>query len=209
MAITTYAELKTAVENWLDRTDLTSRVPEWIAMAEDRIGLDPRIRIRAMETTGDLTIDSQTEALPTGFVQSRRIYIDGNNKEHALEYMTPTNFWDSHGSGETGRPLFYTVEGDNYVFGPSPDSTYTGKQLYYKKFDAFSTGTDTNWLLTNARGLYLYGALIEAAIYIEDDAALAKWAALYDSTADSVLAADRKDRYPAGPLVARSGIMAI
>ncbi len=34
MAISTYAELQTATANWLDRTDLSSRIPEFIDLAE-------------------------------------------------------------------------------------------------------------------------------------------------------------------------------
>ena len=54
MAITTYATLKTAVGNFLSRSDLTSRIPEFIALAEDRIAQD--LRIRAMEATVDLVL---------------------------------------------------------------------------------------------------------------------------------------------------------
>ena len=36
MAVTTYAELQTALDNWLARTDLQSRHPEFIALAEAR-----------------------------------------------------------------------------------------------------------------------------------------------------------------------------
>ena len=36
MAISNYTELKTAVANWLDRDDLTDRIPEFIALAESR-----------------------------------------------------------------------------------------------------------------------------------------------------------------------------
>jgi hypothetical protein len=31
MAITTYAELKTAAANWLSRSDLGSRIPEFVS----------------------------------------------------------------------------------------------------------------------------------------------------------------------------------
>ena len=34
MAITAYAELQTATANWLDRTDLTARIPEFIELSE-------------------------------------------------------------------------------------------------------------------------------------------------------------------------------
>jgi len=36
MAISTYSELKTAVANWLDRSDLTDVIPDFITLAETR-----------------------------------------------------------------------------------------------------------------------------------------------------------------------------
>ena len=36
MAITTYAQLQTAAASWLDRTDLTATIPEFIELAEAR-----------------------------------------------------------------------------------------------------------------------------------------------------------------------------
>ena len=55
MAITTYTELQSSVANWLDsRTDLTTRITEFIALAEDAMALDKRVRCRAMETQGRL-----------------------------------------------------------------------------------------------------------------------------------------------------------
>ena len=47
MSISTYSELKTAVENWLDRADLTERVPEFISLGEARIAR--RLRVRGIE----------------------------------------------------------------------------------------------------------------------------------------------------------------
>lgn len=52
MAISQYSELKTAVANWLGRSDLTSRIPEFIGLAEDRVY--QRLRLRAMETQAEL-----------------------------------------------------------------------------------------------------------------------------------------------------------
>ena len=48
MAISTYSELQTAAANWLDRSDLSDRIPEFIALAEARF--NRILRIRDMET---------------------------------------------------------------------------------------------------------------------------------------------------------------
>ena len=131
MAINDFGTLKTAVDNWLDRTDLTSRVPEFIELAEDRIGNEPKLRIRAMEKTTDLTISGQTTALPARYVRARRLYLD-TSPIRKLTYLTPVNFWTIHAAGVTSKPEAFTIEGDNLVVGPAPDISYTGKFLYWE-----------------------------------------------------------------------------
>ena len=194
MTINTYATLKTAVANWLGgRSDLTSRIPEFIELAEDRIAHD--LRVRAMETSADVTISARTASLPTSFLQMRRLYLNVTDVP-ALEYVSPDNYWKKWGSATSGQPQIYTIEGENLVFAPTPDSTYTGKALYYKRFTALSSDSDDNWILTNARGLYLYGALLEAAPFIRNDPRLAIWSSMFDNTLDRVMAADMRDRHP-------------
>lgn len=194
MSIDNYGELKTAVANWLKRDDLTSRIPEFIAGAEDRIAID--LRIRAMETTADLTVSSQTVALPTGFLAQRRLYLDTSTDRKRLDFYPPADFWMRRASSETGTPVIYTVEGDNIVFGPTPDATYTGKILYYQRFTALSGDSDTNWLLSNQQFLLLYGALIEASPFVGDDPRTMTWAMMYDDRIEKMQQADRDDRYP-------------
>ena len=65
MAISTYSELQTAVANWLDRDDLTARIPEFIVLAEARYNRE--LRIRGMETIVDISTVAGTRsyALPT------------------------------------------------------------------------------------------------------------------------------------------------
>jgi hypothetical protein len=206
MAITKCSELKTALANWTTRDDLTSRIPEFIALAEDRIYQDTRIRVRAMETTSaSFTVDSRTETLPTGFLGIRSVYLNTTPKA-VLQLMTPHRFWESYGGSTTGQPEAFTVEGENIVFGPAPSGSYTATINYYKRLTALSADDDTNWFLTNARGLYLYGALIELNTFIGDDAEVFKYATLFDDLADKVEKADRMDRFSGAPLVARTGV---
>src|ERR1044071_1053735 len=101
MAIATYADLKAAVATYLARSDLTSRIPEFIAAAERRIAYGDRsmpampiepLRIRAMETSADVTINAQTAALPTRYLQSRRFYLSSSPIQE-LGYVVPDVFW--------------------------------------------------------------------------------------------------------------------
>ena len=205
MSINNYGTLKTAIANWLERDDLVSRIPEFITLAEDR--MDQKLRIRLMEHTVDLTISAQETALPTGFVSQRRLYIDTPLK--ALEYYPPEDFWIRNAVNQTAQPKLYTIEGDNIMVAPTPDTTYTGKILYYRTITGGLTeDDDTNLILANTRGLYLYGALMEAAMFIEDEAGAIKWSIRFDNLIEEVADADRDDRFPLGSLQQRS-LMAV
>jgi hypothetical protein len=58
MSIATYAELRTAVENWLDHTLFSARVPEFIALFE--AAANRRLRVRQQEASSALTPSSGT-----------------------------------------------------------------------------------------------------------------------------------------------------
>ena len=198
MAITTYGTLKTAVANWLHDSTLTSRIPEFVSLAEDVLYTDPAFRLRFMETSSDITItqSTQTTALPTRYVRARRIYIAGYAP---MKYLAPFDFWEKFQDESTGRPTHFTIEGENFTWGPVPDATYTGKCLFWQRPAALSADSDTNWVLTNARGLLLYGTLLQAAPYLEDDAKTVTWASLYQDLFDKVVAGDKDDRHSGSP----------
>jgi hypothetical protein len=86
MALDSYTNLKTAIANFLARDDLTSEIDDFIDLTE--ADLNRRLRIRAMENVSSFTIDSETEALPTGFLQVRSFHLVQNPKI-ALQFMTP------------------------------------------------------------------------------------------------------------------------
>lgn len=207
MAIATYADLKAAVANYLNRANLTARVPEFIAAAERRIAYGDRsnpsvpvepLRIRAMETSADVAISGQTAALPSGYLQSRRFYIN-TNPIGELGYIVPDLFWKTYISSDTGQPRRFTVEGENFVFGPIPDGSYTGKVLYYQKFTALSADGDTNWLLTNAPNIYLDGALTEAYAFTRQNDEMVKRGAMFSGGINALNLSDKSDRYSGSP----------
>lgn len=203
MSISTFAELKTALANFSNRSDLTARLGEFVTLAETRIFYGSQeaplasepLRVRAMETSSDLSINAQTVALPTRYLGLRRQYISGDTGRK-IGFIAPDAFWGKYaGPSWTGVPVDFTVEGENFVFGPSPDGTYTGKCLYWQKFAALSADGDTNWLLTNAPGAYLQGALIELFGYLKNYNARAQAHAAFVGIINGLNLADKSDRY--------------
>jgi hypothetical protein len=55
MSIATYSELKTAVANYLARTDLTDQIPDFIRFAEIRLRRELRIRQMLKTVTSSTT----------------------------------------------------------------------------------------------------------------------------------------------------------
>ena len=211
MSITTYGQLKTAVATWLNRSNLTDRIPEFIALAETRIHYGSMeqpyqsepLRIRAMENSVSTTIDAQTTQLPTGFLQARRFYLN-TDPIRKMDLVSTDNFWATFISTTTGEPRQFCIEGENIVVGPSPDGSYTGRLLYYKAFTSLSDNSDTNWLLTNASGAYLYGALIEAHKFTRNQAEAQNAYNSFMGVINGLNFADKNDRQSGSPWVART-----
>ena len=200
MAISTFAELKTATANWLDRSDLTDRIPEFIALAEARF--NRILRIRDMETvsTAISTVAGTREYdLPTGFVQMKEFHLT-TDPLTPLAYITPemmTRIWA--GSGQ-GKPEVFTIIADNVRLGPNPDAVYTTSMLYYKTFTALSDSATTNDMLTNNPDVYLYGTLLEAEPFIMNDERVQLWAIAFKQAIDDIQNQDNKDRHSGSQL---------
>ena len=206
MALDTYANLQTAIANFLARDDLTTEIVDFIKLTE--ADFNRRLRVRAMETVNtSFSIDAETEALPTGFLQTRS-FILATNPKTALQFMTPFHQAETQGGSESGRPRAYSIEGTNFRFSPSPDSTYTATIVFYKAFDTLSSSTTTNHILTNHPDVYLYGSLYFASTFIRgmDPQTVAQFKGQYEAALQQVELAEEKDKYNATPLVQRSGI---
>ena len=193
MAISTYAELQTAVSNWLDRSDLTARIPEFISIAESRINRKLRIRDQETESDVSLVAGTRTAALPTGFREIKRVYLN-TSPSTQLEYIAPSDYWKRYLSTDSGRPQAFTIEGSNMLFGPVPDSAYTAKVLHNKQLDALSSSAHGTF--TSNPDLYLYGALTSAEPFLKNDKRLPMWKSLFDEILNELMVQDRTYQGP-------------
>ena len=194
MAISTYSELKTAVANWLDRSDLDDRIPEFIALAEARHRRDFKIRRMETRVTANTIADTEFYTLPDNYVAMRNIQLNTDTKT-ALEYLTPEQMDRVRGGSSTGKPKAYSIMGNTFQLRPIPDAIYEIEMLYYKYFTGLSDSNTTNDMLTYHPDLYLYGALVEAEPYLNNDKRIQTWAGFYDRAKQDLITTNERDRH--------------
>lgn len=193
MAITSYSTLKTAIADWLDRDDLSSQIDTFIDLCESQIYRE--LRIRPMETALSETISGGTASVPTGYLELRFAYID-LDRTVWLQMVDPGWIYANYPTrASSGRPLYIARDGDSFIFGPYPDSGYTIKGSYYAKLDALSASNETNWFVTNAPDLLLFGSLVAATPYVGDDERAVVWKVQYEEAMRAVMEQDRKERW--------------
>lgn len=179
MAISNFSELKTAVANFLNRDDLTSAIPDFITLAEAQIQRD--IRHWKMENRAEGEIAGQYISRPSDWLETIRIHLT-NSGTTKLQLLSRDAMADKRMGAEnaTGKPIYYCHSESQFELYPSPDSQdYVMELLYYQKIPALSETNTTNWLLSEAPDVYLYGALNHSAPYLQEDERLAVWAQLY------------------------------
>lgn len=199
MAFTSYSDLKTTIANYLARSDLTSVIPDFIRLGEERLRRDLRIRQMLIVATANTTAGDSTVGLPTDFLEMRDIHLN-TVPIGSLSYEAPNAFYSNTRSSEAGLPRTYTVLASEIQFSPIPDSVYTAQMLYYAKPTLLSDANTSNVFLANCPDALLYAALAEAEPYLMNDARLQVWASLYDRSIASITTADQSSEYSGQPM---------
>lgn len=167
MAITNYTELKTQIADWLHRTDLELRIPEFVYLAERKISNNIRSRELEIATNLTLTAGVNSVDLPLDYCSMKSIQIEGTVNS-VLALVPADILLKYNAANETGLPQFYSIQNNTIHFSPIPSANYTVNLVYYQDIPSLSGTNPTNWVLTDYPYIYLYGALIEAAIFTND-----------------------------------------
>jgi hypothetical protein len=194
MAITTYAELQTAIGNWLDHSLFTARVPEFIALFE--ACANRRLRVRQQEISTNLTPSNGSVALPSDYLAWRRVTWTGSTRVE-LEYVHPSYLQAAYPTSPADVPRIFTVEGSTLKIRPV-DATALEFD-YFQKIPAIASvapadGTQTNWLLAAHPDLYLFGSLVEAEMFGVNDERAPIWKARRDEIFDEIEKLNHKTR---------------
>jgi hypothetical protein len=202
VAISTYSELLVAVSNWLARSDLDTRTPEFIALAEAKFNRD--LNCSQQETRAYSTCDISTDepefiSLPPGFLSMRRIRLSGVTGKPRLQFLSQQQIDDYRGD-TTGQPIYFSISGDEIELAPTPDQNYEIEMVYRAAITPLTALSPTNWLLTFAPDAYLYGTLMEACPYLKDEQErIPIWSAGLRHAIDGLNRLTLHHNYGAGP----------
>lgn len=194
MALTNYSELKASIAEFLNRDDLTSIIPTFISLAEAQINRS--VRHWRMENRAVATADEQYLSRPGDWVETVRMTVSADTVR-TVDLVSRVALSDMRAQqlGATGVPRYYTNSENAFELYPTPDGDYEIETLYLQKIPALSDSNTTNWLLTDHPDVYLYGALVHSAPYLQDDQRAATWAQMYGAAVQAANMSSEKAKH--------------
>ena len=169
----TYDSLVSTVEQYLERNDaaVVNQIPVFISLAEFAIA-------QQIKTLGQIEVAAGTMEIGNPVIQkparwrktvSMSITVNGEKQPVYLrkyEYLTNYN-----AESPPSKPLYYgDYDYDNFYVSPVPDQAYPFEVLIYQRIQPLSSTNQTNWITNNAPNAMLFGTLLEAVVYLKDDA---------------------------------------
>lgn len=199
--VTNIGTLKTEIAAYLyDRTDLTSQIPNFIDMAQRRI-----FRVLQCEDNEKVqsgTIVANSYSVPADYKSLRYIMVNDLPLQSISDIELRSRLKQRPAAGE---PSAFSRINNEFIFHPPPDSSYDIDLYYYA--DLSSDVTDdaaTNGVLTAHPDLYLWGSLLMAAPYLNEDDRIATWIGFYDSTLQTINEATFDQEYSGSNLAVSS-----
>lgn len=187
MAITNYAELKVAIQDYLKRSDCLSMLDTFIDLAE--VDIWSLLRVREMEAraTASTSTSDRFVALPAGFIKMRQLQITVDSSLYDLEFVPLKNM---NVNSDAGIPYLFTVTSQIELNRVS-DQAYTLEIDYFRELTALSGSNTTNDILTYYPMVYLSGCLNHAFRWALQTDMADYWESQFNK---NVASANRKSR---------------
>ncbi len=198
----TYAELKTAIANYLNRSDLTSEMDTFIDNVEAE--LNRRLRTKDMIKRATATADSQYLTVPTDWVEAINVEItSGNFSPLFQQSIESLDVYRKANNNQTGQPIYFAMVDDSIELAPTPDVEYTLQLTYYAKITGLSDSNTSNFVSVSHPDVYLYGALKHASIFLMEDERIPMFTAQFEKALEEMRMEQEKSAFGKGSLMQR------
>jgi hypothetical protein len=197
LSFSSYTTLQSALADWLNRTDLTAQIPDFISLAEAEM----KRRLRRTSTRTTLSISTESTTLPSDVAELRSLYLESGSpsQDKPIKIASPEMFAETRARNQavTGRPVVAMVLGGTLYVAPAPDQTYTLRIIYFAQLIPLSGSVASNAVLTEAPDAYLYGSLLQAEPYLEHDDRAPLWKSKFDAAIDQLNYVRESEEYNA------------
>lgn len=198
----TYAELKTNIANYLNRSDLTSYIDTFIDSTEAE--LNRRLRTKEMIKRATATADSQYLTVPTDWQEAINIEITSNNFSPLFQQSIESlDVYRKSNNNAVGQPVYYAMVDDSIELAPTPDSSYTLQLTYYGKIDPLSDSNTSNFVSNDHPDVYLYGSLKHASIFLMEDERIPLFTTQFEKALEEIRLEQEKAAFGKGSLMQR------
>ena len=198
----TYAELKSNIANYLNRSDLTDVIDSFIDSTESEF--NRRLRVKGMIKRATATLDSQYISVPTDWLEAINIQIDSGDFSPLFQQSIESlDVYRKSNDNVTGQPIYFALVDDTIEFAPTPDGSYTVQLTYYGKIDALNDSNTSNFLSTGYPDAYLYGSLKHASIYLMEDERVPLFTAQFEKALEEMRLEQEKAEFAKGSLMQR------
>ena len=198
----TYAELKTAIANYLNRSDLTSDIDTFIDNVEAE--LNRRLRTKDMIKRATATADSQYLSVPTDWIEAINVEITSNDFSPLFQQSIESlDVYRKANNNSTGQPVYFAMVDDSIELAPTPDAEYTLQLTYYAKISALSDSNTSNFVSVSHPDVYLYGALKHASIFLMEDDRIPMFTQQFEKALEEMRLEEEKAAFGKGSLMMR------
>ena len=183
------------------------QIARFVQLAEQRIYNMVQLPAIRKNVTGTMTIGNKYLSTPSDWLSTFSLAVINAANEYHYLLNKDVNFiresYPDTDSAFFGKPQYYAVFDDNsFILGPTPDASYNS-ELHYFYYPTSIVTAGTSWLGTNFDSALLYGALLEAALFMKSDAdTMTVYKSRYDDAMAELKqlgdAKNRQDAYRSG-----------
>jgi hypothetical protein len=194
-----YNSLKQAVQDWFARSDLGNWIDYFIQIAEADIYRDIFTQnqgkgVQAMESALNTTIANGVAPLPLGYLALKIGLVSIDNQTFEMQRVTPEFIYTQYPAQvASGTPAYIARLGQNFIFGPYPDSAYTITGTYWQKSPQLTGVNSVNWIVNTIPTIMLAATNRAAARFNKDQEAFGMWDSLYQQQMASFILADKAE----------------
>jgi hypothetical protein len=172
----TYAELKQAIQDYTENTETTfvNNLPLFIRASEERILKNVQLDLFRRNQTASVTAGNAFLKAPSDFLApfSLNYTLDGSREFIEFKDVSFVQMYNPN-TATQGSPKYYAqFDVDNFIVAPTPDVDYVVELHYLYRPTSITAGASdgSTWISQNGELALLYGALVEAYIFMKGEA---------------------------------------